>query len=907
MAPPDDVDTWLRADIRYLGTLLGETLVRQEGKVLLELVEDVRATTKTLRETGADVSPLEEELAELDLDSTIQLVRAFSTYFYLANVAEQTHRLDDRTAAPDEASPLAAMVDRVIAAGLDHQLVRDVVDRLELRPVFTAHPTEAARRSILTKTAALGELLSRRADPRISDADHRHIDRRLAEIIDLIWQTDELRADRPDPVDEARAVLFYVDEIRDETAGELLEELDYQLDRLGVPLRAGARPLHLGTWVGGDRDGNPNVTPEVTLEVLRAQYEHGLRGLQLDVEAAAAELSSSQRVVDISPELEQSLDQDMVRLPQVFDAFRTISADEPYRLKLAYIHRRILNTRRRVAEGGEHAPGLDYADPGQLLEELEEIRHSLEDNQGALIADGLVCDLMHKTAVFGFRSAVMDIREHATRIHAAVADRSQGLAESYLAMERDERANLLADRLARGDPAAAYSADGGQVAATFDAIRTAHARFGRDAIESYIVSETRGPDDILAAAVLAAEAGLVDIDNGHAAIGLVPLFETPDELSRAGDILGALLATAPYRRLVALRGNIQEVMLGYSDSNKLSGITASQWSIYKATRELRDTAAQHDVKLRLFHGRGGTVGRGGGPTGEAILSQAWGTIDGRIKVTEQGEVIADKYGLPELARRNLEVAMAATLEASLLHRLPRKTPDVLERWDRTMDLIADEAHAAYRSLIETQGLVEYFRASTPVEELAAMNIGSRPARRPGSEDSGIESLRAIPWVFGWTQSRQIVPGWYGVGAGLAAARAADLEPVIAEMHREWPFFRAFISNVEMTLAKTDLGVAGRYVERLVDPSLHHVFQLIRAEHDETLREVLAITGETEVLDHHPVLKRTLGVRDAYLDPISYLQINLLERSRSAGDTDPMLQRALLLTINGLAAGLRNTG
>jgi phosphoenolpyruvate carboxylase len=907
MPPLDDVDTSLRADIRYLGNLLGETLVRQEGKVLLELVEDVRATTKSHRETGADVTTLEEELAELDLDSTIQLVRAFSTYFYLANVAEQTHRLGDRTAAAEDQGPLATTVDRIMAAGLDLELVREVVNRLELRPVFTAHPTEAARRSILTKTATLGELLGRRADPRATESERRHIDRRLAEVIDLIWQTDELRADRPDPVDEARAVLFYIDEIRDETAGELLEELDYQLDRLGAPLRPGARPLHLGTWVGGDRDGNPNVTPEVTLEVLRAQYEHGLRGLQRDVEAAAAELSSSQRVVDISPELEDSLDQDMIRLPKVFTAFRSISADEPYRLKLAYIHRRILNTRRRIAEGGEHAPGLDYADPGQLLEELEEIRRSLENNQGALIADGLVRGLMHKTAAFGFRSAVMDIREHATRIHAAVADRSRGLAEGYLALERDERADILADRLAQGDAVPASSSGGGQVAATFDAIHAAHGRFGRDSIESYIVSETRGADDILAAAVLAAEAGLIDTARGSAAIGLVPLFETPDELSRAGGILDALLATASYRRLVALRGNVQEVMLGYSDSNKLSGITSSQWSIYKATRELRDAAAHHDVTLRLFHGRGGTVGRGGGPTGEAILAQAWGTIDGRIKVTEQGEVIADKYGLPQLARRNLEVAMAATLEASLLHRVPRKPPEVLERWDRTMDLIADEAHAAYRSLMETQGLVEYFRASTPVEELAAMNIGSRPARRPGSEDFDIKALRAIPWVFGWTQSRQIVPGWYGVGAGLAAARAADLEPVVSEMHREWPFFRAFISNVEMTLSKTDLGVAGRYVERLVDPGLHHVFQLIRAEHHETLHEVLAITGEDELLDHHPVLKRTLGVRDAYLDPISYLQINLLERSRSAGETEPMLQRALLLTINGLAAGLRNTG
>ncbi len=913
-----DRDARLRADIRLLGNLLGETLVRQEGPELLELVERVRALTKRVR---GEESPLDAEVAsqeltelldELDLDTTIQLVRAFSSFFYLANVAEQAHRLDEEGARAEQRGWLATSVDRIIAADLPQDVIDAVVGRLELRPVFTAHPTEAARRSILTKTDRVAGLLDERADLRLSASDLARTERRLAEVIDLMWQTDELRRERPKPLDEARSTIYYFDEIFRDVAADLFDELDHQLARLGCELDLTARPLHFGTWVGGDRDGNPNVTPEVTTAVLRMQHDHALRELIAAVEQLATDLSSSDKIVGVSDALAASLDADAAALPSTHAVFADLSAGEPYRQKAAFVHQRLMNTRRRLAEETPHRPGVDYADPAELLADLGLMRESLLANQGELIATGSLAGLLRRVAAFGFHLATMDVREHARAHHAALRQLFARLDVDYAADGPGRIAQLAAELGSRRPLASVTTTLDGDAAKTFEtfhAIRRALDHFGEHIMESYIVSETRGPEDILAPAVLARDAGLVDLHRGFARIGFVPLFETIDEVRNAGELMDAMLSCAPYRRIVELNGDLQEVMLGYSDSNKHAGITTSQWDLYKASRALRDVASRHGVELRIFHGRGGTVGRGGGPTGEAILAQPWGTVDGRIKITEQGEVIADKYGLPSLAASNLELALAATLEASLLHRTPRQPPEVLERWDTAMDAISDAAFAAYRRLVDSPDLVPYFVTATPVEELAAMNIGSRPARRPGGGDDnvGLGGLRAIPWVFGWTQSRQIVPGWFGLGTGLRAARNAGLGEVIDHMYEDWPFFRTFISNVEMTLTKTDLTIAERYVTTLVEPEYRHVFAEIREEHDLTLREILDVTGQERLLDRYPVLQRTLRIRDIYIDPISYLQAGLLHRARTTADPDPALSRALLLTVNGLAAGLRNTG
>jgi len=912
---PSTQDAKLRADIRLLGNMLGDTLVRQVGPELLDLVETVRALTKRIR--GSDGEPpdpgaardLVDLLAPLDLDTTIQLVRAFSSYFYLANVAEQTNRLDQQGASRNRVGWLEATVDRIIAADLPVATVAEVVKTLELRPVFTAHPTEAARRSILTKTTRIAELLEEADDPHLTASASARIERRLAEMIDLIWQTDELRRDRPKPIDEARLVMYYFDEIFRDVAGDVLDELAHQLSRLGVELPADSRPLHFGTWVGGDRDGNPNVTAPVTTQVLAAQHDHALRETIGAVERLATDLSPSERIVAISDELAAALVEDARHLPSTFQVFSDLSASEAYRQKTAFIHQRLINTRRRYAEDTPHQPGKDYRTADELLAELMVMRRSLIDHRGELIANGSLDRLIRRVAGFGFHLATMDIRQHAVPHHQLLARLFDRLGVDY-PEDRTARTALLAEELAGPRPlssiATPLDGEGADTLVTLHTVRSALDRFGPDTIESYIISETRGADDVLAAVLLAREAGLIDLTADIARIGFVPLFETTEEVRSADRVLDTLLSFPPYRHLVRLRGNLQEVMLGYSDSNKHAGITTSQWELYKASRRLRDTARRHGVDLRLFHGRGGTVGRGGGPTGEAILAQPWGTIDGRIKITEQGEVIADKYGLPALAASNIELALAATLEASLLHRTSRRPADVLDRWDRCMDVISDAAYTAYRELVDHPDLMPYFVASTPVEELALLNIGSRPARRPGGR-MDLDSLRAIPWVFGWTQSRQIVPGWYGVGSGLAAARSKGHGDVIAAMYDEWSYFRTFVSNVEMTLTKTDLSVAARYVDALVPEEHRHLFGVIVTEHDRTLAEVLAITGGERLLDRHPVLQRTLRVRDAYLDPISYLQAALLPRVRRSDEVDPQLQRALLLTVNGLAAGLRNTG
>lgn len=898
-------DDELRADIRRLGHQLGGALVRQHGHDLLDLVEKVRSLGKSARRGGSvgAATDLHSLLGDLETSDVIPLVRAFTTYFYLANVAEQVHRIEEM--ASDDRY-LRSTVDRILDAGLDQDLIDDVVGRFEVRPVFTAHPTEAARRSILNKRGDIATLITERQSASNPDRIDL-IDRRTAELIDQIWQTDELRTERPTVVDEARSALYYLVALSEAVLPSLTEIFDTQLERLSSCTPAAS--LRFGTWVGGDRDGNPGVTSDTTLEVLALQHDRGLTHLVEAVEELSEELSVSSRLTKPSKDLVASLAIDRRHLPDVWQRERVRTEDAPYRLKCSYIHARLLNTRKRIRSGSAHVAGIDYAHPDELVAELDLMARSLDRARGQLIARGAVARVRRATQMLGFQMAILDIRQHSARHSAAIDELFSNVGIDTRSMDSENRLTVLSGELAEprplSGPTTVLTGANEETLETFHAIRSAQARYGRQVVESYIISMTESPTHVLEAVVLAREAGLIDLKRDIADIGFVPLVETVEDLRNSGALLDRLLEDTNYRRLVALRGDLQEVMLGYSDSNKVGGITASQWEIYKAQRAMRSVSERHGIKLRLFHGRGGTIGRGGGPTHAAILAQPFGTVDGTIKITEQGEVISEKYGNPEIAARNLELMVASVLESSLLHRRSRRSKETLDRWTEAMDSFASHAYDAYRVLASHRSLVSYFLSSTPVEELGKMNIGSRPSRRPGAL-GGVDDLRAIPWVFGWTQTRQIVPGWFGVGSGLKAAREAGFGSTLHEMTDEWSFMRTFLSNVEMTLFKTDLDISESYVNALVAPEHRQLLDVIRDEYEQTIEEVLNIRGTGELLEDSPVLRRTLGVRDIYLDPINYLQVSLLSRSRS-GDESPELDRALLLTVNGIAAGMRNTG
>ena len=892
-------DALLRSDVRRLADLLGQSLVRQEGQDLFDLVEAVR---KAGRDSAEDVI-----LAKISDDQAVDLVRAFSTFFHLANVAEQVHRSRIiAEARRDGKSWLSQAVDKIIDAqknpSLGHEFshadIQKWVNELQVRPVFTAHPTEAARRSILGKLSEISNLLD------LPNSDSKN--ERLAETVDLLWQTDELRLDRPEPLDEAMNALYYLDDLAKQTVPEVLNDFARELKRINIELPVTARPLTFGTWIGGDRDGNPNITPQITEDAVVLQVGHAIRTTIAAMDRLRQMLSVSTRITGATPELSASVEEDLKRIPEFEQRFLRLNSQEPYRLKATAIVHRLAFTRNRHAVGGPHVPGRDYRDTSELLADLTLMRDSLFAHRGELIATGLLERTIRSIAAFGLTHATLDIREHSDAHHNVLKN---FLGDGYLEKSHEEKFDILIGELANGKKHSGSSLDAtaAKTLNTFVAIDELIERFGSEVIETYIVSMTKGADDLIAAALLGKYAGLVDIDKKVAKIGFAPLLETVAELRAAGEILEKLLSNPTYRSIVALRGDIQEVMLGYSDSNKDAGIATSQWEIHRAQRSLRDVAMKYGVKLRLFHGRGGSVGRGGGPTYEALVALPWGSVDGAIKMTEQGEVISDKYSLPALARENVELTLAASFEATVLNRGPRQNVADLEQWNDCMNLISDNSFAKYRGLIDHPDLPAYFYASTPVEQLGNLFLGSRPSRRPDAA-GGLDSLRAIPWVFGWTQSRQIVPGWFGVGSGLKAAREAGKSDELKKMLSEWHFFSTFISNVEMTLKKTDLKTARRYVETLVPKELQHFLTTIEAEFNLTIAEILLLTGKSALLSDQPVLARTLEVRDTYLAPIHSLQVNLLDRVRNSGDNpEPTLIRALLLTINGVATGLRNTG
>ncbi len=874
-------DARLREDIRQLGGLLGSTIHDQAGASVYETIEEIRGLAKDARAgDNAAAKALESRLGALPDDLIVPVVRAFSQFFSLANIAEQHHRVRRSRAwvRDPETGPLRGSLEEFfkrmtpeVSADQLHETIRN----LDIELVFTAHPTEVMRRSLLKKYNRIAELLdqSDRLDPTPEEIEEVH--QSLRREITAAWQTDEIRRRRPTPQDEARWGLAVIEQTLWEVVPHYLRRLDRLLQRqTGQPLSLDAAPIHFGSWMGGDRDGNPRVTSKVTAEVCLLNRWKAVELYQGEVQHLIEELSlqcASQELRD-----------------WVGDAW------EPYRSALKTVRDRLIATRHWIEArlvGRRPADALIYWRTEELREPLMICYRSLHESGAGMVAEGRLKDLLRRLSVFGITLMRVDIRQESTRHANAMNAITEALGLGrYLDWDETTRQQFLLQELDNPRPLLPHDfSPDEEVAEVLDTCRVI-AEMGSESLGAYVISMASKPSDILAVRLLQ-KAAAVD-----APLRVVPLFETLADLEGAQDCLEQLLALPGYREAIAAE---QEVMIGYSDSGKDASHLAAAWALYQTQEQLVATARHHQIKLTLFHGRGGSIGRGGGPTHAAILSQPPGSVSGRLRVTEQGEVIQAKFGLPGIAERNLELYTTAVAEATLF---PPNPP--LDEWREMMDRLADTSCQTYRALVrETPEFIDYFRHATPEHEISHLAIGSRPARRKPTK--GIESLRAIPWIFAWTQTRLLLPAWYGAGTALASQMASGQRDGLRHMYDTWPFFRAFVDMLEMVLAKSDPAVAAWYDERLVPQSLQMLGAQLREQLSETRSMVLAVSGHEQPLDETPVVQRSIGLRNPYVDPLNLIQVELLDRIRHGREEN--LRDALMICINGIAAGMRNTG
>jgi phosphoenolpyruvate carboxylase len=914
-----DVDLPLREDIRYLGRILGDTIREQAGPKVFDLVERIRQSAIGYRrdQDGRSLHTLERTIGALGQDDATNVVRAFSYFHHLANVAEDVHhdrvrRAHEARGAPPAPGTLGFARARLRAAAVPARRVQAFFEHARVEPVLTAHPTEVQRKSILDRQRAIRERLDARAPgrPGAGPADDVEVDGALRREVLILWKTNELRVEKPTVADEIENGLAYF-------RGTFLEVVPLlYADVEDGFATAGPLPpfLRVASWIGGDRDGNPHVTHEVTARAVALQaqvaFEHYLR----EIHALGSELSLATKYIADSQELDALGARSPDRAPS--------RRDEPFRRALTGVYARVVATARRLAPDAlvPHAAvgvAAPYVAPEELGADLDVIHNALIGAGCARLAEGRLRLLRRAVEVFGFHLASLDIRQH-SEVHARVVQEITGRAtglDVYERLDEEERQELLLRELVPARPLVSpHLAYGPETAEALETLRTVaalHGRYGGRAVPNYVISMTAGPSDVLEVALLLKEAGLlVPGREPRSAVNIIPLFETIEDLRGCGGIMHALFSLPYYRQLLESRGDVQEVMLGYSDSNKDGGFLTSNWELYKAERVLVEVFARHDVRLRLFHGRGGTVGRGGGPSYHAVLAQPRGSVNGQLRLTEQGEVIASKYADPAMGRVTLATLVAATLEATLVG--PREAPvdGEDELFTDALEALSGHALRAYRALVyETRGFIRYFREATPINEIGDLNIGSRPASRRSSDR--IEDLRAIPWVFSWGQSRHSLPGFYGFGAAVRAFLAKDRTARLAllrAMYARWPFFGTLVDKLEMVLAKTDMGIAARYAGLVRDRRLREsVWRRVEREHDDTLEAVFAITGAKQLLEGNASLARSLRNRTPYIDPLNHLQVELLRRLRAGrGDVDE-IRRAVHLTINGVAAGLRNSG
>jgi phosphoenolpyruvate carboxylase len=912
---PEDVqaleaDAQLRDDIRLLGRILGDTVRDQEGADVFDLVERIRQTSIRFHRDEDRLArrELEQILDSMSTSETVRIVRAFSYFSHLANIAEDQNNIRQMRAGKSGGSGvLAETLAHAKAAGISADALRNFFKTALVSPVLTAHPTEVRRKSTMDREMEVAALLDRRERVALTADEADASDEQLRREVLTLWQTNLLRRTKLTVLDEVANGLSFYDYTFLREVPRLVNVLEDRLEEGGDQGASElASFLRMGSWIGGDRDGNPFVTADVMRGTLRLQSSRVMQFYLNELHVLGSELSIAAHLADVSEELRTLAERSPDTSPH--------RSGEPYRLAVSGIYARLTATAEMLEVEITRRPvgkGAPYDSVTEFKADLDVLHRSLISNNARVIARGRLRLLRRAVDCFGFHLARLDIRQNSAVHERTIAELMDAAnpGMSYLALGEEARISLLTNELRSTrslvSPFVKYSDETMGELNVFHAAAEAHAKFGSDAIPQCIISMCKGMSDMLEVAVLLKEVGLVH-PSGRSAINVVPLFETIEDLQASSSIMDRMLSLHDYRRLVDSRGGVQEVMLGYSDSNKDGGFVTSGWELYKAEIGLVDVFERHGVRLRLFHGRGGSVGRGGGPSYDAIIAQPGGAVNGQIRITEQGEIISSKYSNAEVGRNNLEILAAATLEASLLH--PRQSAPRRE-YLIAMDELSNLAFKAYRGLVyETDGFVDYFWASTVINEIATLNIGSRPASR--KKTRAIEDLRAIPWVFSWAQCRLMLPGWYGFGSAVEQWIAEHPDqgmPFLKELYREWPFFRMLLSNMDMVLAKSSIAIASRYAELVPDEALREkIFGRIRREWHSCIETLLDIMGQDRLLQGNPLLERSVRHRFPYLDPLNHVQVELLKEHR-AQNPDEQVLRGIQLTINGISAGLRNTG
>jgi len=893
----------LRRNVSFLGSILGETILEHEGREVYDLEETIRGLSKSRRASRRDDGldrAFEEAVAALDVSTAERIARAFAHYFQLVNLAEQHHRVRRK---PDESAerPIEAEF-RALARRVDAETMRRALPGLDTTLVFTAHPTEAQRRTVLEKHERIARLLDTLDVVGLSRTERADAEAELRDEIALLWQTDEIRQMRPRVGDEVKNVIFYLEEILYPLVPRIYESLESALES-AYSERVELPPyLRFGSWVGADMDGNPNVTPEVAVDTAFALATRAAALHLTNLESLGESLSQSDRRVAASDELLASIARDHEALPELAAAFDARTDAEPYRRKLRWMEARLSRTREAFVRGRrgdttEMGPG--YGSASELLDDIHVIERSLAANRGGHAGMRRVRAFRRRVEVFGLHLAKLDLRVPAQWIRDSVA------ASLWQPEGTSASLELLRDALASPRLPARPDTPGMRA---MEALVAIHRRVTKDSVESFILSMAHGHADLLATLVVARIAGAYRPEDGRAELSVVPLFETLADLERASSELDSAFSDPSYRAYLRLRGDVQEVMLGYSDSNKDAGIVASSYALYVAQRRLVEVGAKHGVTISIFHGRGGSIGRGGGPAQRAIEGLPPGSIGGRFKLTEQGEVIGWKYLLPRIAERNLEQTAGGVLRATLASSYPDDAE--LADYESTFREVSETSVEAYRALVRDPRFVEYYAASTPLDEIGALNLGSRPSRRSGQ--ATLDDLRAIPWVFAFTQSRQNIPGWYGAGAALRHLIKTKGLDYARRMRERWPFFSTMLDAIAVAVATSDMRITRHYASLVPDRELaRRMFRRIVFEHGHAERAVREIFGVASILEDKPRLARSIALRNPYVDPMSFIQVELIRRKRALvakGEPVPAdLDRAILLTINGIAAGLRNTG